>query len=175
MHRRRSVLLFLAFASLAAAQPPAAHGPSIDRVGLPDRAGMTLLRTTPATNGTELLMIYANGPAASVGDLDRLPYPNGAVFAAEWRRAVPGPDGQAQPGELLRIDVMRRGPGFGEAYGADRSGEWEYVQYHPDGSHRVAPAQSGQCASCHRRAGAPRDFVFRGRFPPADATRMGGD
>ena len=171
----RIALALLPLALLGAAQPADPPATAADRVGLPDRAGMTLLRTTPATNGTEMLLIYANGPAASVTELDRLPYPDGAVFAAEWRRAVPGADGRAQPGELLRIDVMRRGPGFGEAYGADRSGEWEYVQYHPDGSHRVPPGQSSQCASCHRRAGTERDFVFRGRFPPRDATRMGGE
>jgi hypothetical protein len=175
MRYARTALILLMLAGVGAAQPAEPGGPAVDRVGLPDRSGMTLLRTTPATNGTELLLIYANGPAASVTALDRLPYPNGAVFAAEWHRAVPGPDGQARPGELLRIDVMRRGQGFGEAYGAARSGEWEYVQYRPDGSHRVAPGQSSQCASCHRRAGAPRDFVFRGRFAPSDTSRMGGE
>jgi hypothetical protein len=108
-----------------------------------------------------LLVVYANARAASVTDRASLPYPYGSVFVAEWRYAP----GQPRAGELFRIDVMRRGAGYGAAYGEVRTGEWEYVRYRPDGSHLIPPGRSGWCAACHRNAGEARDFVFHGRFP----------
>ena len=49
--------------------------------------------------------------------------------------------GELRTGPVFRIDVMRKAAGFGEAYGASRSGEWEYVSYAPDGS-ALTPAES---------------------------------
>jgi hypothetical protein len=137
-------------------------GPAEDRVGLPRdyQTVFTYLRTASVENGTQNLIVYANAQAASVMDQANLPYPYGSVFLAEWRYA----EGQPRAGELLQIDVMRRGAGFGEAYGEARSGEWEYVRYNPDGSHLIPPGSSGSCATCHQNAGEGRDFVFRGRF-----------
>lgn len=139
-----------------------AIGPAEDRVGLPADylTAFTRVRSTPVEGGTQVLIVYANAAAATVADRANLPYPHGSVFVAEWRYA----DGQPRAGELFRIDVMRRGHGFGETYGEARSGEWEYVRYRPDGSHLVPPGRSGWCAACHRNAGEGRDFVFHGRF-----------
>jgi hypothetical protein len=58
---------------------------------------------------------------------------------------------------------MRRGEGFGEAYGASRSGEWEYAGYRMDGSYTTPPEKSAACAACHLKAGAERDFVYGGK------------
>ena len=162
-------------------QAPDVQGPATDRVGLPryDR-GFVVLRTFYGEQSQRVGIVYANAQAASVTELSRQPYPYGAIFVVEWRGAIldaagaPQRDasGNFRTGEILQIDVMRREPGFGEGYGAVRTGEWEYVSYRPDGSHFVAPGQSASCASCHRLAGEARDFVFRGRFPPAETMRM---
>jgi hypothetical protein len=56
---------------------------------------------------------------------------------------------------------MRREIGFGEAYGSNRSGEWEFVEYKPDGSYITPPAKSAACAECHIKAGPRRDFVYK--------------
>jgi len=137
-------------------------GPAEDRVGLPAdyRTAFTRLRATPLEGGTQVLIVYANDRAATVTDRANLPYPYGSVFVAEWRHG----EGQPNAGELFQIDVMRSEPGFGAAYGAARTGEWEYVRYLPDGSHLVPPSRSGWCAACHQRAGEGRDWVFHGRF-----------
>ncbi len=43
-------------------------------------------------------------------------------------------DGRFIPAELLSIPAMRKEPGFGEKYRHDRTGEWEYVSFKPDGT-----------------------------------------
>lgn len=60
----------------------------------------------------------------------------------EWRTALKDAAGQPildghgrlQKGGVVRLDVMRRERGYGESYGSDRTGEWEYASYRPDGS-----------------------------------------
>ncbi len=76
-------------------------------------------------------------------------------------------DGNLQKGALARLDVTRREKDFGEPYGSDRTAEWEYASYRPDGSYATAPAETISCARCQVRAGAARDFVFHGCFPAA--------
>ncbi len=56
---------------------------------------------------------------------------------------------------------MRKERGFGEAYGANRNGEWEYVAYRPDGSYRTEPKNTFSCAICHLQAGALTDWTMR--------------
>lgn len=63
---------------------------------------------------------------------------------------------------LVALHVQRKEEGFGEAYGADRNGEWEYMAYNADGSVQVAPQNTNFCAACHGgEAGAGVDYVFR--------------
>jgi hypothetical protein len=66
--------------------------------------------------------------------------------------------------QLQKIHVMRKERGFGESYGASRSGEWEYVSFAPDGKSYVTPPdQSTPCAQCHHVfATENRDWVFGG-------------
>lgn len=157
-----------------------ATGPAEDRVGLPDYSRFARLRTFYGAQRQRVGIVFANDRAASVTEPGGLPYPHGSIFVVEWRRALTDPAGlplrdpagEVRTAEVVQIDVMRREPGFGADYGAARTGEWEYVAYRPDGSHFVAPAQSRQCAACHLTATARRDFVFRGRFPPAAEARM---
>ena len=56
-----------------------------------------------------------------------------------------------------------------EAYGKNRTGEWEYVEYRDDGSYITTSKRSFACAECHVKAGGKRDFVYRGRFPESKA------
>mgnify|MGYP001020690254 CR=1 FL=1 len=43
-------------------------------------------------------------------------------------------DGRQIPDQLATVFVQRKEVGFGEAYGANRNGEWEYGSYRTDGS-----------------------------------------
>ena len=116
---------------------------------------------------------YANSLAAPVKNIGQLPYRDGAVFVMEY--ALPVKDGEGEllrdsrgallKGEVVRIDVMRRGRGFGEAYGDRRAGDWEFSSFRRDGSALISAANGADCAACHRNAGADKDFVFRTREP----------
>jgi hypothetical protein len=149
-----------------------------DRVGFPaDYRGYAVLRTANIAPQKRLGTIYGNAPAASIHDLAALPYPHGSVIVMEWSTPVKGADGAPitgadglwQKGEVVRLDVMRREPGYGTAYGDTRAGEWEFASYTPDGR-PIAPAiDASACAACHSKPGTARDFVFRGRFPALEA------
>jgi hypothetical protein len=144
-----------------------------DRVGFP-RDYATNMRRVSDTVYVEkfgLTTVFANDLAASVAGFSQERYPNGAVILMEF--AQPQRDGE---GELMRdargeplkgpidsIAVMRRGAGFGESYGEERAGEWEFATYRPDGSTLIAPDKAAHCASCHSKAGADKDFVYRTR------------
>jgi ketosteroid isomerase-like protein len=142
-----------------------------DRVGLP--AGYaTQFRVLGGTVHDELhglTTVYANDVASAVANTEAANYPNGSVILMEF--ADPQRDGEAQllrdargqplKGPVTHIDVMRRGGGFGEVYGASRAGEWEFASYRADGTTLIAPANAEQCAACHLKAGAEKDFVFR--------------
>jgi plastocyanin len=64
--------------------------------------------------------------------------------------------------KLVALHVQRKEPGFGEAYGADRAGEWEFMAYNADGSVQTPPQNTNFCAVCHGgEAGDSVDHVFR--------------
>jgi hypothetical protein len=145
-----------------------------DRVGFPaDYRSYAVLRSTNIPQRTQRGTVYGNVPAASIHDLAKLPYPNGSVIVMEWATPekgadgapVTGADGVWKKGEVVRLDVMRRGAGFGAAYGDKRAGEWEFASYKPDGSPLEPKIDASACAACHSKPGTARDFVFRGRFP----------
>jgi ketosteroid isomerase-like protein len=157
----------------AAGVVPTMNTGAADRVGLPQdyASAMRRVRDTVYDEKSGLTTVFANDLAASTTGFSQQHYPDGAVILMEF--AKPARDGE---GELMRdargeplkgpidhIDVMRRGPGFGAAYGAERAGEWEFASYRSDGSVRIASANAGHCAACHRNAGAEKDFVFRTR------------
>jgi len=61
-------------------------------------------------------------------------------------------------GELFRYVVMEKRTGWGEQYPADqRNGEWEYQEFHADGSVNEE-ADLGSCFSCHASQEG-QDFV----------------
>ena len=151
------------------ATPTATQVP--DRVGLPAeyRTRFRVLGSTVHDDQHGLTTVYANDLVAAVANTEAAHYPNGAVILMEF--ADPQRDGEGQlmrdargqplKGPITHVDVMRRGGGFGEAHGASRAGEWEFASYRADGTILIAPASAEQCAACHLKAGAEKDFVFR--------------
>jgi len=147
-------------------EPKLSAAPAEDRVGFPKdyRATFQVLRVVDKPDEGKVVTVYGNKQASSVTTTNQLPYPYNSVLVMETAKAQRDPEGHARPGPVLGLHVMRRGKGFGETYGKDRAGEWEFVQYDPDGSFITPPPKSGSCAQCHAKAGPGRDFVYRARF-----------
>ena len=114
-----------------------------------------------------------NERAATVRESADLPYPYGSVIVMETSGVLKDEQGRPRlddkgrlsKGDVVGLHVMRREKGFGEAYGKNRTGEWEYVEYRADGTYITPPRMSFACAECHVKAGGARDFVYRGRLP----------
>jgi hypothetical protein len=161
-----TLLLILCSAFVVQAQKEA------DRVGFPKdyRITFNMLGLPARTNPAPSLVMtaYGNDLAASVTNVAQLPYPNGSILVMEFAKALKDSEGkplldangQAQKGEVQHVDVMRRGADFGEAYGSNRAGPWEFAGYNLDGTYSTPPAKSASCAQCHQKAGAAKDFVF---------------
>ena len=166
--------LFVALTALTAEDTKDAPAPQTDRVGFPAdyAAKFTVLRTTLDLANAKQVTIYGNTQAASILEPSALPYPNGSVIVMETTSLKKNPDGKAATevnGKYLKdivlgLHVMRRETGFGEAYGVNRSGEWEYVEYRIDGSFITPPQKSATCSECHVKAGKEKDYVFKARF-----------
>jgi ketosteroid isomerase-like protein len=150
---------------------PATSASPRDPAGLPlDYAHrLRQLGDTVEDAGNGLSTVYANELAAGAAASEGTSYPNGSVILMEFAEAQR--DGEAQlvrdahgrpvKGAITHVDVMRRGAGFGAAYGDSRAGEWEFASYRRDGSTLIAPEKAGHCAACHLKAGAAKDFVYR--------------
>lgn len=160
------------YRDIATAGP--ARGPSVDRVGFPKDYRSNFKRLTPPTlNSSQTLVQTAYGSekalSTTMTNTTHSSYPNGTVLAMEFAKPLLDPQGKPlldsngnpQPAEVDHLDVMRRGKGFGEAYGKNRAGEWEFAGYHLDGAYSTPPAKSAACAECHlNKAGIANDFVF---------------
>jgi hypothetical protein len=182
MRRITALLPGLLASSLLAAESAKtpAPAPAVDRVGFPKGYAETfqVLRTVNKEKELKVVTVYGNESAASVTNAAQLPYPYGSVIVMETAGALK--DAQGKPlldergnfrnDKVTGLHVMRREKDFGAAYGPNRTAEWEYVEYRADGSHLTPPQKSAACAECHVKAGAKRDFVYRGRLP-ADAAK----
>ena len=176
MRQITALLLCLLASSLLSAESGKTTGPApnVDRVGFPDAYAGTfqVLRVFNKEKDLKVVTVYGNEPAASVTNAAQLPYPYGSVIVMETASVLK--DAQGKPllddrgtfrkGQVSGLHVMRREKDFGEAYGTNRTAEWEYVEYRADGSHLTPPQNSAACAECHLKAGAKRDFVYRGRL-----------
>jgi hypothetical protein len=166
------------------AQALTAPGAAQDRVGLPEDY---VHRLTPfyvfdRSDNRQVRAVYANAPAARVRSGQ--PFPYGSVLVMETWRAATTPDnqlaldaaGRYQREELTGIFVMRKEQGFGERYGPDRTGEWEYVAFRPDGSGFATPPERSQaCAQCHLAVSdAQKDWVVRADLFFATPARLLG-
>jgi hemoglobin len=101
------------------------------------------------------------------------PFPYGTTLVMETYRAqlngeeiALDANGRYIRGDLTGVFAMRKEPGFGAKYGPDRTGEWEYVAYHPDMSgFATVPERSQACAQCHLAiSDAQKDWVARGNL-----------
>jgi len=147
--------------------PPA---PAVDRVGFPKdyQAAFRRLRSSENGDAKTVIAVYGNVAAAARQDGN---YPYGSVIVMEtWstrqdaaKKVLLDEAGHFRKDHVTGLHVMRKERGFGEAYRENRTGEWEYVEYRPDGSYITPPAASAKCSSCHLKAGAAKDFVFGGK------------
>jgi plastocyanin len=144
--------------------------PAEDRVGFPENyaTDFKLLFIFNRPDRRLLRIICGNAIAAQTQTGADFAY--GSVLLMISYSAQIDTDGQLVLDEaghyigekLVALHVQRKEPGFGEAYGADRAGEWEYMAYNADGSVQVAAHNSNFCAVCHgTEAGDLVDFVFR--------------
>ena len=155
----------------APAKDLTAPGSTVDRVGLPAdfTRALSAFYVFDRSDNRQVRHIFANAAAAAVRAGQ--PYPYGSVLVMETWRAKLTPDNQIQldangryiKDELTGIFVMRKERGFGEKYGPDRNGEWEYVAFQPDGStYSTTPQRSQGCAQCHFAVSdAQKDWVVR--------------
>jgi hypothetical protein len=157
--------------------PQGAAAAAPDRVGFPSgyATKLRLLGVKHQEKSPEVMTTYGNDLAAAVTREEHLPFPDGAVIVMEFANAKKDPQGQylrdaagqLVKGDLIRVDVMRRGADFGAMYGEARAGNWEFASYSPTGATLVPPEKAGHCAACHQKNGAAKDFVHRLRTPPA--------
>ena len=153
--------------ALTLAQPLLSEGdspPTKDRVGFPEgyQQNYMVLRTFVKDKQQQLVTVYGNSLAASVTETPQLPYPYGSILVMETATLLNS--SEKRKGKIVGLHVMRREPGFGAAYGKNRTGDWEYVEYRADKSYITPPQGASVCAECHVKAGSARDFVYRGRF-----------
>jgi hypothetical protein len=121
----------------------------------------------------QVVTVFGNDQAASVRRTDDLPYPDGSVIVMVTAGTVKDEQGKPRlddkghfkKADVVGLHVMRREKGFGGAYVKNRTGDWEYVEYHPYGTYLTPPRKSFACAECHVKAGRDRDFVYRARLP----------
>jgi hemoglobin len=94
-------------------------------------------------------------------------FPNGTVFVMENYAALTFPDGSLPTGhdgklvkgKLLKVFVMGKGEGWGQAAPeALRNGNWVYTSYLPSGE--KAPDDLNTCRGCHVPV-ANKDYVQR--------------
>jgi hypothetical protein len=151
------------------ATPTSRPAPSEDRVGFPTdyQENFKIMYIYDRLDNRQVRIICGNDTAASVKQGE--PFPYGSILVMETWRAKLDADGEVvkdSNGHLIRenlsgIFVMRKEEGFGEAYQGLRTGEWEYVAYHPDQTHLTAPQNSANCAACHLGSSEDKDWVFR--------------
>jgi hypothetical protein len=152
-----------------------APAPDTDRVGFPKdyQQAFQILRVVNRDGEGKVVTVFGNKPASSIARTNDVPYPYGSIIVMETASAQKGSDGKPivdeqghfRKDKVLGLHVMRREKGFGEAYRDKRSGEWEFVEYKADGSYITPPKKSAVCAECHIKAGAGRDYVYRGKVP----------
>jgi hypothetical protein len=153
----------------ATQQPPPGPAPTEDRVGFPEgyQTNYTVFYTFDRPDNKQVRVIYGNDKAASARFAE--PFPYGSILVMETYRAIVDPEGSPvvdaqgrfMRGELTGIFVMRKEPGFGEAYEKNRTGEWEYVAFRPDRTYSTPPQNTASCAICHFDTRGANDWTYR--------------
>ncbi len=166
-----ALLLALAARGQQNPETPDLPAPAVDHVGYPKnyREEFLQIRISDRADTKTTAVIYGNLPGASVKPGAKGTYPFGAILVNEtWStlqdaqgNVLLDKKGRFRVDKLLRVHVMRKDHDFGEAYRENRSGDWEYVSFAPDGTYLTPPAKSGACAQCHKLyAGKAKDWVF---------------
>ena len=110
--------------------------------------------------------IYMNPPSRSTPR--GAAFPDGTVFVMENYAAQTQPDGTLKTGtdgklikgELLRVFVMGKNPGWGQDVTESlRNGNWVYSSY--TGSGAKGPEDTATCRACHAPLTSAKDFVHR--------------
>ncbi|HEU4458790.1 MAG TPA: cytochrome P460 family protein [Methylibium sp.] len=110
--------------------------------------------------------IYMN-PAAEKGSA-AAGFPNGTLFVMENYAAkantdgtlATGADGKLVKGDLLRVFVMGKNPGWGQDVPDGlKNGNWIYSAFLANGDR--APDPAAGCRACHAPLGQAKDFVHR--------------
>jgi plastocyanin len=153
--------------------PPTATprpAPTVDRVGFPENyeEDYKLLFVFDRPDNQQVRAICGNSVAADTAPGE--PFDYGSFLVMEtWATkkdengvAVLDENGHYIRERLTGLFLQRKEEGFGEAYLDDRSGEWEYVAYRPNGDILTPPQNTNACAACHLQQGGENlDFVFR--------------
>jgi plastocyanin len=153
------------------APPTATPGPAPteDRVGFPENYAQDfkLMYVMDRVDNSQVRIICGNDLAVATEEGEPFAY-GSALVMETWRtkRDASGAVIKDENGRFIReslsgIFVMRKEEGFGEAYQEQRSGEWEYVAYRPDGEFLTPPERTNPCAACHVQATEAQDWVFR--------------
>jgi plastocyanin len=144
--------------------------PRVDRVGFPDNypTEFKLLFIFNRPDRRLLRIICGNEIASQRQAGEMFDYGSVLLMITysaqldENRQPILDDNGYYIGESLVGLNVQRKAPSFGEAYGAERAGEWEFVAYNADGTIQVAPEDSSFCAACHRSdAGESVDYTFR--------------
>jgi plastocyanin len=146
-----------------------APAPTEDRIGYPAGYQDTyhLMYVFDRPDNVQVRVICGNDLAATAQQGEPLPY--GSILLMETWRAKRDESGAPvldAEGHFIRealtgVFMMKKEQGFGEAYQEQRSGEWEYVAYRPEGSELTPPERTNACSACHQTAIEENDFVFR--------------
>jgi len=163
----------------ASPTPTPRPAPTVDRVGFPDgyQTAFKFLYVYDRRDAKSISYVCGNDAAASARQGQPFAYGSIVVFE-QWRpkEDAAGNTIKDANGHLIRtalnaIFVMRKEPGFGEAYQQFRTGEWEYVAYRPDRSFQTPPQLTASCAACHQASNKDRDWTMRAWTLAFDPTR----
>jgi Cytochrome P460 len=120
----------------------------------------------PATRMVRVM--YVNPETFKFGERLK-PMPYGTVLVAEDRLAKLDASGELMKdakgrlvitNEVVSVLVQEKQKDWGTEYRpAQRTGEWEFAEFLPDGS-RKADAKLAECRACHKRQAA-QDYTFR--------------
>lgn len=177
-----AIIVFSAlFVQSAIAQTTPPPAPTVDRVGFPTGyQNWAVLYAFDRPDNKQVRTIYANDPGFNVKDGEQSNYPYGSILLMEtWAclkdaatACILDDNGRFQkdPAATPTLFVMRKERGFGVDYGPNRTGEWEYVAYRPDGTFQTTPRNSFGCAVCHAEAQKNHDWTYRTTLRTQDGT-----
>ncbi len=159
----KTVRIAIAGSSLAAGAVAAGE----NRVALPDYENgfVRYVEDLERANPEQISEIWANETALASAK-EGAPLAYGSVLVMEvWKARMkseeePERDARGRPVKeaLLFVAVMEKQPGWGGIYPEDqRSGEWEFAAYAPDGSLK-AMDYGAKCSYCHAPLGE-QDYV----------------